>query len=239
MNVSVHPNTVHPAGRVVKISVITYVLPMDRRPYRLAERARQQEATRRRIVEATAALHAEVGPAATTIRAIAERAGVQRLTVYRHFPDEKGLFEACGALNEERHPAPDPALWEGITDPQARAEAALERLYTYYAGDAKGLALVLRDAEELPALREVVAPFFDYLAGIAADLASRWGVEDAAARELRAAVGLAVGFAAWRALADGGLEPRDAARLMARLLAAAPGCTHTIAAHAQDHSRRT
>lgn len=196
---------------------------MEKRPYRLARRAKQQDATRRRIVEATAALHAEVGPAATTIRAIAERAGVQRLTVYRHFPDEKTLFDACGALNEERHPSPDPAAWEAITDPRARTEAALEALYTYYAGDAKGLALVLRDAEELPALGEVVAPFLEYLDGIAADLASRWGARGAAARELRAVAGLAVGFAAWRALADGGLEPREAARLMARLLGAVGG----------------
>lgn len=194
---------------------------MERRPYRQAQRARQQEATRRRIVEATASLHAEVGPAATTISAIAQRAGVQRLTVYRHFPDEQGLFEACGALAEERHPSPDPAAWEAIADPAARAEAALTALYAYYAADAKGLALVLRDAAGLPALHAVIAPFLAYLAAIADDLAARWDASAGTARALRAAAGLAVGFDAWRALADGGLAPHEAARLMARLLGAA------------------
>jgi AcrR family transcriptional regulator len=194
---------------------------MEKRRYQLAKRAEQQEATRRRILEATWALHSEVGPAATTIRAIAERAGVQRLTVYRHFPDEKSLFVGCGALNDELYPAPDPSLWQSLADPRARAEAALTALYTYYAGDAEGLALVLRDATQLPALAEALAPFVEYLDGIAADLAAQWDARGGAAAELRAVAGLAVGFEGWRALANGGLEPAAAARVMARLLSAA------------------
>ncbi len=201
---------------------------MGKRQYRLAERARQQEATRRRIVEATAALHAEVGPAATSISAIAKRAGVQRLTVYRHFPDERQLFEACGALGEERHPSPDPALWSDLEDPAARAEAALGALYVYYAGDARGLALVLRDAEEIPALRDVLEPFVGYLGWIADDLAARWDVSGDAARWLRAVSGLAVDFWTWRSLAERGLAPHEAARLMAGLVGAtARGSVHT------------
>lgn len=191
---------------------------MEKRRYRLEERARQQEATRRRIVEATAELHAEVGPAATTISGIAERAGVQRLTVYRHFPDDRTLFEACSALSQERHPSPDPALWVEIGDPRARAEAALGALYEYYAGEARGLALVLRDAEELPVLHEVLAPFQGYLAWIADDLASRAASSGGAARGVRAVAGLAVDFWVWRSLAAQGLEPREAARLMAALI---------------------
>jgi AcrR family transcriptional regulator len=191
---------------------------MEKRRYRLDERAKQQEATRRRIVEATAELHAEVGPAATTISAIAERAGVQRLTVYRHFPDEKGLFEACSALSDERYPAPDPALWTELGEPAARAEAALGALYEYYAGDPRTLALVLRDAEGLPALDEVLAPFREYLAWIADDLAARWNDPGEAARLIRAAAGLAVDFWTWRSLAAQGLTPRESARLMAALL---------------------
>ncbi len=191
---------------------------MEKRRYRLDARAKQQEATRRRIVEATAELHAEAGPAATTISAIAERAGVQRLTVYRHFPDEAALFAACSALSEERHPAPDPALWGEIGDPGARAEAALGALYAYYAGDAKGLALVLRDAEALPALAGVLAPFHGYLTWIADDLAANCNPEGDAARRVRAAAGLAVDFWAWRSLAAQGLTPGESARLMAALI---------------------
>jgi AcrR family transcriptional regulator len=196
---------------------------MGKRSYRLGERAKQQEETRRRIVEATAALHAEVGPAATTISAIAERAGVQRLTVYRHFPEAKALFEACGALNEERHPTPDPALWEGIADPRERTERALEALYAYYAADAQGLELVLRDAAELPELAEVVAPFNELLRGLAGDLEESWADGGAGRGEARAVAALAVGLASWRALATAGLGPRQAARLMTRLLSAAKG----------------
>ncbi len=191
---------------------------MEKRRYRLDERTKQQEETRRRIVQATADLHAEVGPAATTISAIAERAGVQRLTVYRHFPDEKGLFEACSALSNERHPAPDSARWSEIEDAEARAEAALGALYEYYAGNAQGLALVLRDAEALPALAEVLAPFRDYLAWIADDLAGRWEPAGDRAHVLRAAAGFAVDFWTWRSLAAQGLTPRESARLMAALI---------------------
>jgi len=194
---------------------------MNKRPYTLRERARQQEATRQRIVEATVELHAEVGPAATTISAIAERAGVQRLTVYRHFPEERGLFEACSALNQARHPPPDAGLWAQIDDPVARAEAALGALYEYYAAGARGLALVLRDAEELPALREALAPMGTYFGAVAADLAGRWEPAAERAPSLHATVGLALDFWAWRSLAAQGLAPREAARLMARLIAAA------------------
>lgn len=191
---------------------------MGTRRYRQGERAKQQEATRLRIVEATAELHAEVGPAATTISAIAERAGVQRLTVYRHFPEEKGLFEACSALSDERYPAPDPAAWSEVEAPGPRAEAALGALYAYYAGDPRALALVLRDAEGLPALAEVLAPFRDYLAWVADDLAGRWECSGEAARVVRAAAGFAVDFWSWRSLAEQGLAPREAARLMAALI---------------------
>jgi AcrR family transcriptional regulator len=191
---------------------------MEKRRYRLDERAKQQEATRRRIVEATAELHSEVGPAATTIRAIAERAGVQRLTVYRHFPDEKELFAACSALSDELYPAPDPALWSGIGQPGARAEAALGALYEYYAGDPRTLALVLRDAEGLPALHEVLAPFREYLAWIADDLATAWEASGEPTRLIRAAAGFAVDFWSWRALGAQGLTPHECARLMSALI---------------------
>ncbi len=207
-----------PRDTIVKISLNGYVHRMEKkRRYRLRERAKQQEETRRRIVEATAALHAEVGPAATTISAIAERAGVQRLTVYRHFPEEQQLFEACSALSEERHPSPDPAQWQDITDPGARTETTLTALYRYYAGDARGLALVLRDAEELPALREVLTPFLEYLTSIADDIASTWTTTDVG-HEVRALAGLAVDFRAWQALAEQGVAPDDAARLMTRVI---------------------
>jgi AcrR family transcriptional regulator len=52
------------------------------RPYRSALRDEQSRATRRRIVDAGAALFVESGYVPTTIDAIAERAGVSRRTVF-------------------------------------------------------------------------------------------------------------------------------------------------------------
>ena len=73
----------------------------------MKERARRKAETRERIVEATVALHTSIGPARTTISAVAERAGVERHTVYAHFPDDGSLLRACSAHWEARHPSPD------------------------------------------------------------------------------------------------------------------------------------
>ena len=87
---------------------------MATRKYTQSRRAEQQSETRRRIVDAVYALHGEIGPARTTIKAIAERAGVERLTVYRHFADEREIFTACSAHFQEEMPPPDPAAWLGV-----------------------------------------------------------------------------------------------------------------------------
>src|SRR5262245_61225968 len=102
------------------------------RRYKQSQRALSQEETRARIVEATVALHEDPGPRATTISAIAEKAGVQRLTVYRHFPDEASLFKACSSHWEAQNPPPDPTLWAEIADAHERARTALVALYRYY-----------------------------------------------------------------------------------------------------------
>lgn len=196
---------------------------MKRAGYRLGKRAEQQAETRRRIVEATAELHAEVGPAETSISAVAERAGVQRLTVYRHFPDEAALFAACAAHAVTRHPPPDPALWTEIAEPGERLEVALRALYAYYRTGEPALAKVLRDAERLPALEAALAPMRDYMTGAAEVLSVGWGVELGAERAFGAALAHALEFWSWRSLAARGLDPAEAARLMARFVVAATG----------------
>src|SRR3954467_8702546 len=117
-----------------------------RRTYVQQRRAEQQSATRRRIVEAVAALHGEIGPARTTISAIAARAGVERLTVYRHFADDAALFAACGRRFTALHPPPDPDAWGDIADPVARLREALGALYAFYRDGEAMLANVARDA---------------------------------------------------------------------------------------------
>src|SRR4249919_339286 len=104
------------------------------RKYELKQRAESLGATRDRIVEATVELHESLGPAHTTISAIADRAGVQRLTVYRHFPDERTLFEACSGHWTARNPKPDPSRWAAVDDPEERLRIALSAIYAFYRG---------------------------------------------------------------------------------------------------------
>lgn len=191
---------------------------MKKRSYRMNRREARQAETRRRIVEATAALHEEVGPAATTISAVAERAGVQRLTVYRHFPDEGALIAACAAHAGETYPPPDPALWSGMADPAQRLRAALRALYAYYASRERAMAQVLRDAEQIPALRAAMEPMERYMGGVAGGLAEGWDGAPRGPRLFRAALGHALDFWTWRSLASRGLGPEEAADLMAEMV---------------------
>src|SRR5512144_370902 len=125
------------------------------RTYTLKRRAEQQAETRQRIVEAAVDLHGTVGPARTTFSMVAERAGVQRHTLYAHFPDERSLLMACSALALERDPPPDPAPWRSIDDRYERLRAGLSEIYAWYERNADLTGCVLRDAESHPLVREV------------------------------------------------------------------------------------
>jgi AcrR family transcriptional regulator len=182
----------------------------------------QKRATRRRIVEAAVDLHATVGPARTSISAVAERAGVPRLTVYRHFPDQRDLELACSALAVERSPLPDPSAWRDVAG-EERLRRGLEELYRYYARNEDLLANVLRDSEVMPMTREMVElrlePAF---ARIRDELASGFSVSKGQRRELVAAVELATDFCAWRLLVRRRrLARKTAVGLMTRFVAAA------------------
>src|SRR6476619_3705653 len=124
------------------------------RKYEQKQRARSRAETHERIVEATVALHRELGPARTTVSAIAERAGVQRLTVYRHFPDERALFRACSGHWAALHPLPDPSAWSAIDDPAARLALALAELYAHYGETEQMNANIRRDLPIVPAIQE-------------------------------------------------------------------------------------
>src|SRR5437762_741037 len=93
----------------------------EKRRYELKARAERQKETHRRIVEATHDLHEEVGPARTTVAEIARRAGVQRVTVYKHFPGEAELYEACTTLFMAEHPLPDLDQAFAVPEPRRRA----------------------------------------------------------------------------------------------------------------------
>jgi AcrR family transcriptional regulator len=171
------------------------------RKYEQTRRAEQQEETRRRIAAATMELHEEVGPARTTVSAVAQRAGVQRLTVYRHFPDEDSLIDACAAHWEGLHPVPDMGPWATIRDPEERLRTALGAVYAFYGRNEKMLANLLRDAPLIPHLAELMGSFGEYDAALREVLLTGWNARGARRELLRAAIGHALDFEAWRSLA--------------------------------------
>src|ERR671922_1904746 len=127
-----------------------------KRKYELKKRAEQVAETRGRITETTVELHRTVGPAATQISEIARRAGVQRVTVYNHFPDDRSLLTACSTHWRALHPAPDPTRWQAVEAPADRVRVALRELYAWYRETEPMTANVLRDAQTIPALRAIV-----------------------------------------------------------------------------------
>src|SRR5262245_53961391 len=102
------------------------------RTYTLKRRAEQQAETRRRIIEAAVDLHSSIGPALTTFTMVAERAGVQRHTLYAHFPDERSLSLACSGLTFERDPPPDAEPWRAIADARECLRSGLRALYAWF-----------------------------------------------------------------------------------------------------------
>ena len=150
------------------------------RKYELKQRALSQAETRQRIVDATVDLHRELGPLRTTISAIAERAGVQRLTVYRHFPDDRALFGACSSQWRAAHPMPDPSAWAGLEDPSERLEAALAEIYAWFASTEEMTANVLRDIPESPLMQELTAPLRQYWAEVQRVLEYGWEAGESA-----------------------------------------------------------
>jgi AcrR family transcriptional regulator len=194
----------------------------QKRPYRMKRRAELEEQTRRRITESAVALHEEVGPAQTSISAIAERAGVRRSTVYRHFPDEEALLTACSSHWRAANPPPDPASWASIEDPDERTEAALRALYAFYARTEQMYVSLLRDEALVPALRRRLDDFHRYLELIGAGLLAGRRLRGRRAQLARAAIGHALAFPTWRSLTrEQSLDTEAAVELMARLVESA------------------
>lgn len=189
---------------------------MSKRPYRMARRAESREETHARIVDAVISLHEEVGPKATTISAIAERAGVQRLTVYRHFPDDASMFQACSSGWYERNPFPDLDALEGSGLQGCRD--GLVALYRYYSRTERMTASILRDIPDMPVLREPNRPFVDFLRALHRKLLER--VSPPLSREAFTATTLrhAIRFTTWQSLQEAGLSDEAKADLVTEWL---------------------
>src|SRR5262245_13658939 len=145
-----------------------------KRPYVLRARGEHVAETRSRIVEAIMQLHEEIGPRNTTVSAIADRAGVERLTVYRHFKDEAEMFAACSHRYLELNPPPEPSDWSSELDPARRTRRGLEILYSFFRQTAPMFEKVYRDVGESAALAKVMGDFDSYLRHLADDLAGAW-----------------------------------------------------------------
>jgi AcrR family transcriptional regulator len=196
----------------------------QKRPYRMKRRAELEEQTRRRITESAVALHEEVGPAQTSISAIAERAGVRRSTVYRHFPDEDTLFAACSSHWRAANPAPDRRSWAAIADPAERTRAAIRALYAFYDTTEAMYVRLLRDEPLVPAVERRLRDFHGYLAAVQDDLTAGRGLRGRRAHHVRAAIGHALSFPTWRSLTrEQGLGDEEAVELMCRLVEDAAG----------------
>jgi AcrR family transcriptional regulator len=191
------------------------------RRYELKARAERQEETRRRIVEATEQLHEEVGPARTTVAEIARRAGVQRLTVYNHFPDEAELFAACSKSYMSAHPFPDLDDAFALEDPSERVHVVLRRVYARYRETEPMIGKIQRDRLLMPALDAQASHSIDArMAELSSGLASGFPARGRGRKPLQATLRLALDFWTWRRLDREGLDDSAAAKLMADLVAA-------------------
>ena len=183
------------------------------RKYQLKRRAERHEETRRRIIEATAELHRTIGPAQTSISAIAKRAGVERPTVYRHFPTTETLFAACTAHHWANNPLPDHEAWLEIESPTARLQQALQEHYAYYTRHEAMLWNVQRDLYDHPELRRFGAHRMRHRQRATQVLTAIWSARGEN-RLLTAAIAHSIDFFAWRSLHQLGLSDDEIIALM-------------------------
>lgn len=168
-----------------------------KRPYQLRKRAESQAETRRRIVEATVTFHNTIGPARTTVADICRKAGIQRATFYRHFPDELSLFKECRAFAINETPLPDPGACATIADPVRRMKSGLVTAYAFYREHEQGMAAIIRDSEVMP----VGGGFFQFADRLRDVMAAGWKAKGKRHARILAACGHAADFQAWRSLA--------------------------------------
>jgi AcrR family transcriptional regulator len=196
----------------ISFGIVFIEMTGNKRKYEMKRRAERQRETRRKIVEATVELHRTIGPTKTTVSEVAKRAGVNRLTVYNHFPNTTDLLKACSRRWTEHHPAPDPKPWARIGDPQRRLRTALTELYSFYARTEPMRGNVLRDAETMPELAALLeGSVVPYLGAVRDLLAEGWEVGDERKKRLLATIKLAIDFHTWRSLErESGLSREEA-----------------------------
>jgi len=196
----------------------------ETRSYKKRRRADQEAKTRERIAAAAVKLHGTIGPARTTVAGVAREAGVQRATVYRHFPTEVDLFDACTAHYWARHPMPDPAAWGEVNNPGRRLRLALGEMYAFFLANEPMLEKTSRDASLVAAMDTARDHFFAYLDYAAGIIVAGRPERGRARKRVGAAVGHALLFGTWQSLVRiQGLDAAEAVALMAAMIEAAGG----------------
>lgn len=191
------------------------------RPYRMKRRAEQEQLTRLRITESAVELHGTLGPSRTSTSAIAANAGVRRSTLYRHFPDEAALFDACTAHWVSANPPPDLAAWAKISGPDERLRLALGELHAYYRRTERMLDNLFRDESIVPLTAERFVAFRGYLAAAQETLARGRNLRGAAGQRTQGALGHSIAFSTWKSLVrEHGVSEPDAVGLLCALVAA-------------------
>ena len=187
---------------------------MSNRKYTKTRRAEQQDETRDRIIEAIVALHEEFGPANTSIKAVAEKAGVQRLTVYRHFPDDASIFQACTSHWLKLNPPPDFVDWVNIENADEQTYTVLLAFYRYYRQTEKMWSGAYRDVEEIEALRNVMAGFETFLDQVRDNLLASWKVNGKRKKQLSITLRHSLRFTSWQSLKRENLNDKQITELV-------------------------
>ena len=191
--------------------------PPKSRAYRMKRRRELVDVTRLRITEAAMRLHTTAGPSRASVSAIADEAGVTRLTLYRHFPSKDELFHACMTHWRGLHPPPNPEAWRSIPAFEERLRAGLHELYQWFGANAEDLYPVYRDVVHTPeSTRRARQATNDRMTGA---LLAEMRLSAAARRRLTAVIGHVIGFWTWRSLVvEQGLSVREASVLAVDLV---------------------
>lgn len=192
------------------------------RAYRMRRRAESQQQTRQRITESAVELHGTLGPSKTSMSAVAAHAGVRRSTLYRHFPDEAALFDACTAHWSASNPLPDIGAWLTVYDPDQRLPSALAEIYAFYARTEGMLENLFRDEVAVPMVAERFAAFRGYFDAARDALLSGRKLRGSSRRRIRGVLGHAIAFSTWKSLVrEQGLKDSEVIELMCALVDAA------------------
>jgi AcrR family transcriptional regulator len=187
---------------------------MKKRKYQQKRRAEQAEQTRQQIVEAAMYLHEQLGPALTSIKAVAEQAGVQRLTVYRHFPDENSLFEACTSHWLAKHPLPEMSEWSDLADAKQCTAQGLLLFYRYYRKTERMWKVSYRDVDEVTALQEPMMAIENYLDHVRDNLMAKWDVPSKDKKFLSITLRHCLRYSTWHSLKIEKLSDRKIVELV-------------------------